>query len=274
MPAVFAPGSSALATLRHLAASGDAYATGIMAILNNTFWPSLTAAAEAGNAIRVTGQIKDQDGQAVAAVKNVRIKAIMANTPLTEVALATTAALAACTPAGTGVGHTLTENANGALTIDGVAAAVGMRVLVKDQAAADDNGIYTVTAAGSGAAVFVLTRATDFDAVGEMVYGASVFVRGGDTNAGKTFVHTTTAAITVDTTNLTFADLDSLCSIGLGAAGATVKAKTSARDLWVQTSATGGFSIDVTGAAATIGDVLLEAVTDNGEVELVKVTFA
>lgn len=274
MPAIFPTGTNTLATLRSLAQRGDMFATALMAIMNNTYWPSLTAAAEAGDAIRVSGQVKDQDGQNVAAVKHVKVKATMAHTPKTEVALATAAALAAVTPAGTGVGHTLTADANGALTVDGVAAAAGMRVLVKNQVAGDDNGIYVVTDAGSGGTPFILTRATDFDAVGEMPYGASVYVRGGDTNAGKTFVHTTTAAITVDTTALTFADMDTLCSIGLGAAGATIKAKTGARELWVATSATGAFSVDVTGAAATIGDVLLEAVSDNGETELLVVTFA
>src|SRR3954469_12517197 len=57
--------------------------------------------------------------------------------------LATAAALPACTAAGTGIGKTLTGNANGALSVDGTAVAVGNRILVKDQVAGADNGIYT-----------------------------------------------------------------------------------------------------------------------------------
>jgi hypothetical protein len=93
----------------------------------------------------------------------------------------TTAALAACTYAnGTaGVGATLTANANGVLgTIGGYAAlVVGSRLLVKDQAAGLQNGIYVVTSLGSAGTPWVLTRATDFDgsptfeiAAGDLTY--------------------------------------------------------------------------------------------------------
>lgn len=274
MPALFPTGSNLLATLRHLAQSGDTYAQSIMAICNGTYWPSMSAAAEASEIIRVTGQLKDQDGQNVAAAKDIKVRAMMALSMKTEVAFATNAALAAVTPAGTGVGHTLTADANGALVIDGATVPVNSRVLVKNQVATNDNGIYTVTAAGSGGAAFVLTRTTDADAAAELAYGAACYVRGGDINTGKTFVQTTATAITVDTTALVYVDLDTLCSIGLGAAGATLKSKLGARELWLETSATGGFSVDVTGAATTLGDVLLEAYSDNGEVELLKLTFA
>ncbi len=267
--------TDALAKLRNLADRGDETAKVIVEMMNGTNWPSLSAGTETSNVIRITGQVKDQDGQAVAAVKNVRLVAKMAlGTPKTECAYATAAALPACTAAGTGVGHTLTANANAALAVDGVTVAAADRILVKDQVAGDDNGIYVVTTVGDGSTAFVLTRATDFDAVGEMPYGANVFIRSGKANAGKTFVHTTVATITVDTTALTFADYASLVQLGLGAAGATVKSGATSRDLWLQTAATGAFSVDVTGVAATIGDVLLEATVDNGETELLVITFA
>ena len=57
----------------------------------------------------------------------------------------TTAALQACTYANgaAGVGATLTANANGVLpNIDGVAPALGTRVLVKDQANPVTHGVY------------------------------------------------------------------------------------------------------------------------------------
>jgi hypothetical protein len=274
MPAVFPAGSTTLAQLRSLAARGDIHAAGVMAITDNTYWPSMTAAAEAGDAIRISGQIKDQDGSSVTGIKHVMLTAFMASVPKTEVALATSAALPACTTGGSGVGKTLTASANAALSVDTIPVVAGDRILVKNQVAGADNGVYTVTATGSGAAAFVLTRATDFDQVGEMLYGQTYYVRDGHVNGGKTMMHTTTAAITVETTTLVFTDLDTVCSVGLGAAGATIKAKPYAREIWIQTTSTGAFSVDVTGASVTIGDVLIRAVTDNGETELVKITFA
>lgn len=67
---------------------------------------------------------------------------------------------------------------SGEQTIDGVTTSAS-RVLVKNQSAAAQNGIY-VSAAGAW------TRATDMDAAGE-VQGAAVYVTGGTANAGKTF---------------------------------------------------------------------------------------
>jgi hypothetical protein len=266
--------TDALAKLRSLADRGDETAKVIVEMMNGTNWPSLTAATEGSNIIRVAGQIKDQDGQAVASVKNVRVRAKLAlGTAKTEVVVATAAALPAVTAAGTGVGHTLTADAVGVLTVDGVAVASGDRILVKDQVATDDNGIYTLTTVGTGGVAFVLTRATDFDALAEMPYGSNVFVRTGKANAGKTFVLTSTV-VTVDTTGLTFTDLDTLITLGIGAAGATIKSGTGTRDLWLQTASTGAFSVDVTSVAAWVGDVLLEATVDNGETELAVLTFA
>lgn len=120
-----------------------------------------------------------------------------------SVRLATAAALPASTYAnGTaGVGATLTENANGALTVDGVAAAVGDRILVKDQASGFQNGIYTVTATGSAGAVFVLTRAVDTDEATD-VRGAYTFVEEGSTNQNTGWMMTTDAPYTMGTTAL------------------------------------------------------------------------
>ena len=119
-------------------------------------------------------------------------------------AWATAAALAANTYAnGTGgVGATLTANANGALSIDGNAPGVGDRVLVQNEATASHNGLYTVTAAGSGGAPYVLTRASDFNSSSNVFGGIFTFVEGGAANAGAGFVLTTTGSITLGTTAL------------------------------------------------------------------------
>jgi hypothetical protein len=68
-----------------------------------------------------------------------------------SVRLATAAALPANTYTNgtSGVGATLTANANGALSVDGVAVAVGNRILVKNEAAGANNGVYVVTDTGS-----------------------------------------------------------------------------------------------------------------------------
>lgn len=122
--------------------------------------------------------------------------------------LATAAALPAETYSNgsSGVGATLTENANGALVVDGITAAAGMRILDKNEATAAWNGIYTVTNAGSSSAQYVLTRAADFNtaATGNISNGAVVPVSGGNTLANTSWVLTTTGTITVGTTALTF----------------------------------------------------------------------
>lgn len=85
----------------------------------------------------------------------------------------------------------------GLQTIDGVALAVGDRVLVKDQAAAKDNGIY-VAAAG------VWARAADADASIEVTPGLFVSTEQGTANADSIWQLVTDAPITLGTTGLAF----------------------------------------------------------------------
>lgn len=119
------------------------------------------------------------------------------------VSLATAAALPTCTyDNGTsGVGATLTATANGALTIDTGTVAVGDSVLVKNQATATQNGIYSVTATGSAGAVWVLTRRTDSDnnPTGEVQEGDAIFVIGGSVNINCGFILSGTATGANDT---------------------------------------------------------------------------
>jgi hypothetical protein len=106
-----------------------------------------------------------------------------------------------------GVGATLTNSGTlAALSIDGVALAVGQRVLVKDQTTALQNGIYTVTNIGSGSVAWILTRATDFDSVSQMIRGNVVEVISGTTN-GVTAWMLTSVITTVGTDSITFARL-------------------------------------------------------------------
>lgn len=90
---------------------------------------------------------------------------------------------------------------SGTQTIDGIAVVANDRVLVKDQTTASANGIYLV-AAGAWA------RALDFNTSGDLTLGAIIPVRSGTTNGNTAWRLTTTGAITLGTTALTFANID------------------------------------------------------------------
>jgi hypothetical protein len=122
--------------------------------------------------------------------------------------VATTVNLTAIYANGTsGVAATLTNSGTqAALTIDGVALAVGNRVLVKDQATALQNGIYTVTNIGSSTTNWVLTRATDFDSPSQMVRGNVIEVISGTINSVTTWM-LTSIVTAVGTDSLTFPKL-------------------------------------------------------------------
>jgi hypothetical protein len=124
---------------------------------------------------------------------------------------ASTAALPAYTynNGASGVGATITANANGALSFGGGSPTAGQRLLVKDEAGANQpyNGIYVVTSAGSAGSPFVLTRATDYDTSGtgtnEIDAGDYVLVISG-TNASTAWVQQTPLPIIVGTTGIVF----------------------------------------------------------------------
>lgn len=118
-------------------------------------------------------------------------------TPLAASNLATTTALPANTYANgaLGVGATLTASGNGALTVDSVGVVNGNRVLVKNEATASHNGIYTVTAAGDAGNPYVLTRATDFDQAAEMKAGSQTFIISGTVNTNSTYALLTTVGV-------------------------------------------------------------------------------
>lgn len=122
-----------------------------------------------------------------------------------SVVAATTANLNATYDNGTsGVGATLTNaGANAALTLDGVSLSVNNRVLIKNQTAGAQNGIYTVTTVGDGSTAWVLTRATDFNTSAEIQGGDFVFVTGGTTWDNTGWVQTSTG-VTIGTTAIVF----------------------------------------------------------------------
>lgn len=85
---------------------------------------------------------------------------------------------------------------SGEQTIDGVLTSAS-RVLLVGQTAGAENGIY-VTAAGAWA------RASDFDATAEIVAGTMIYVQQGTVGARSLYRLTTTGAITIGATVLTF----------------------------------------------------------------------
>lgn len=125
---------------------------------------------------------------------------------VTGVRLATTVALPSCTydNGSVGVGATLTATANGALAdIDYKTPVAGDRILVKNQASALQNGIYTVTTLGTASVAFVLTRATMADTAAEFVSGIYAFVAEGLTYRGAV-LHSSPSTVTMGTTGITF----------------------------------------------------------------------
>ena len=126
------------------------------------------------------------------------------------VELATTAALPANTynNGTSGVGATLTANANGILSVDSTVTVVSNRVLVKNETTQANNGVYTVTQVGTAGTPYILTRATDFDTVGSGVdqidEGDFFLVTSGTANANTAWVQQTAPPITIGTTAIVF----------------------------------------------------------------------
>jgi hypothetical protein len=126
----------------------------------------------------------------------------------------TTAALPANAYANgaSGVGATLTASANGAFPAqDGVTIPLGGRLLVRNEVAGANNGVYVLTQAGTAGTPWILTRATDYDTAAELtvvagaLFAVSVFVAGGATHSQKEFYLSATVT-TVGTTAVTWVD--------------------------------------------------------------------
>ena len=128
--------------------------------------------------------------------------------------LATASALATSTY-NNGAG-TLTADANGALSVDGVSVTVNDRILVKDQSSSVQNGIYKVTATGGPSAAFVLTRSPDADTASELTGGTFFFVEEGTANADNGYVATHNGTPTFGSTNITFAQFSGAGQISAG----------------------------------------------------------
>src|SRR5215472_16856387 len=150
-----------------------------------------TMAPQNANSVAITGGtiggIPDPTAAQSVATKHYVDQQAAGLSPHTAVRLATIAALPAnvYNNGAAGVGATLTASGNGALSVDSVAVATNDRVLIKNEAAQVNNGIYVVTNTGSAGAAYVLTRATDANTIGTgaqaLSAGTYVFTTAGTT---------------------------------------------------------------------------------------------
>lgn len=126
-----------------------------------------------------------------------------------SVLCATTTTLAA----NTRTDNVLLADANGALgAIDGVTPAAGHRILVKDEGTGANNGIYVLDSAGGVGSKWQMTRAPDADTSAKVTPNLVVAVERGTANGDKLFELDVDAAITLNTTALTFIDFRGLAT--------------------------------------------------------------
>jgi len=183
-----------------------------------------------------------------------------------SVRAASTAALTATYSNGTGgVGATLTNaGTQAAFALDSINLSSGDRVLIKDQAAGLQNGVYTVTTVGSGSVNWVLTRATDFDNSPGTEVGPGVFffVEEGTTQQDNGYVVSTDSAITIGTTAIVFSQFSGAGQITAGAGltktgntldvvGTANRISVAADAIDISTSYVGQTSITTLGTIAT-----------------------
>lgn len=230
----------------------SANTVGALSLSGGTMTGNLTLSADPTQALHAaTKQYVD------AASSGLDIKA--------SVRAGTTAALTVTYANGaSGVGATLTNTGTlAAIVLDGVTLAVNDRVLVKNQASAFQNGIYTVTTVGSGAIAWVMTRATDADTAVELTPGMFTFIEEGTTLNDTGWVMSGSGTTTMGTTNLPFTQFS---SAGVATAGNGIvqvgnvfhfaqSSNYTIGDLYYASSTTGLSRL----AAVATGNVLLSA---------------
>lgn len=106
--------------------------------------------------------------------------------------------------------------AQGSRTIDGVSLDPGDRVLLKNQTAPEENGLYAVQGD------FSLVRTEDADTSAEVTPGLAVFVEEGAANGNQQWVLTTDGPIVLGTTALTFTQIGAQGSAPSAGAGLTL----------------------------------------------------
>ncbi len=111
---------------------------------------------------------------------------------------------------------TLTNGSTGSVSLDGIALTADMRVLVKDQTDAKQNGIYRVSTAGAVGVALVLTRADDANTAAELTGGTFTFVEQGSTQQENGYVFSHNGTPTLGTTLLTVSQFSGAGQITAG----------------------------------------------------------
>ena len=264
---VVSPGSYALANVTFNAqgqatAASNAATTGsgnvVLANSPVLVTPNIGAATGASLAI-ASGQVTATPVNPTDLANKAYVDAVANGlSPKASVQHATTAALPTNTYSNgaSGVGATLTAVATGALVVDSIAVAVGDRILVKNEAAGANNGIYSCTVAGATGVAYVLTRTADSNTQAELE-GAFCFVEQGAVNIGSGWVNTNSGAITIGTTAIVYTQIS-----GAG----TYSAGTGLSLTGTQ------FSISATGVTA--GTYALTSVTINAQGQVTAISGA
>jgi len=187
----------------------------------------------------------------------------------------------ACRVATTTAGTLATDFENGD-TIDGIVLATGDRILIKDQADATTNGIYTVNASGAP------TRATDYNVSSKVQEGTYTFITEGTANGGYQFVQITKDPV-LNTNDLVFTYLnktttytaslgvelvgadfraDLLATGALGLTGNELKVNVDASSIEISTNALQVKALGITNAmlAGSITDAKLSQITTASKV--------
>ena len=208
------------------ALTGESFVTrgGAETLTNKTLTSPVLNGSLSGTAFLDEDTMSSNSAVATASQQSIKayVDAVSSGLDLKESShAATTANLSSAYNNGSsGVGATLTNNSTqAALTVDGQLMVAGERLLVKDQTAGLQNGIYTVTTVGTGSSNWVLTRATDFDGSpsNEVDSGAFTFVETGTVNADSGWVVTTDGTITIGTTAISFSQFSGAGQITAGA---------------------------------------------------------
>ena len=175
---------------------------------------------------------------------------VEARAPKASCRVATTAALTV-----TAATQTLTNAGTlAAISIDGISLSVGDRVLVKDQATTNQNGIYTVTTVGSGSVAWVLTRATDADSWADLV-GAYVTVEQGTANDDTFWLSETATGGTLGTTAITWQLVSNAQLAAIGGLGTNgLITRTGSGTVAARSIAVSGTGLSVTNADGAAGN--------------------
>jgi len=147
-----------------------------------------------------------------------------------------------CATTANGTLATAYENGD---AIDGITIATGDRILIKDQTAGDENGIWIVQASGSP------VRALDMSEAGEFV-GAAMFVREGTINADSGWVCTNDTPVTPGVTAVNFTQFTGAGQVvagnGLAKSGNTLSVNVDGNSLEITNDALNVKALGVTNA--------------------------